>query len=206
MENKFRLKIILIVVTSLVVFIIASIWWFLNSSAIANNSVVIKTRNFYYLNLLPVWGFEKRNLTYAIFPIQKDPKYGYFTYSLLGKFQKIDFNNNLIYIKDKNNQTYIFSYIIKRSPEDTKLVYFEYYDFDKEKNPVSNTVKIDVFEKDKATLPFTKGDIVEIQWESFSTLDQTLSIRNENDSILIVRDEPVLTDKPQVINRYLYEK
>ena len=160
-------------------------------------------KNFYYLKLLPIVGFGRQNLQYSILPIKKDSKYGYYTYSLLGKFEKIDFSNNLIYLKDKKDQTYAITYIIKRVLDNPKLVYFDYYDFVDKNSPIYNTVNINVFEKEKTVVPFKVGDILEIRWEDFRTLNQILAKKNGNE--VLIENEGILKNVTQVINRYLYE-
>ena len=202
MENKFGLKIFLSIIIALALFITFG-WLLLYSSTTANNSFIIKVRNFYYLRLLPVWGFDQRDLTYTILPIQKDSKYGYYTYSLLGKFEKFDFNNYLIYLTGKNGQTYAVKYLIKRLESDTKLVYFEYQDFYNQNIPLKDSVVIDVFKKEETITKFVTGDVIEIQWESFETLDQILAKKSDNE--VLIENEGVLKNVTQVINRYLYE-
>ena len=205
MENKFGSKIILSIVI-VFVFIAASIWFILNSPVIANNSLVIKTKNFYYLRLLPVWGFDQRDLTYIIFPIQKDSKYGYYTYSLLGKFEKFDFDNKLIYLKDKNNKTYAINYLVKTSANFPNLTFFTYQDWQNQKPVTDSNVVFDSDDPTVPTSPFTAGEIIEIRWEDFRTLKQILARGRKDSEILIERDlEPVLYNLPQVINRFLYE-
>ena len=202
MENKFGLKIFLSIIIALALFITFG-WLLLYSSTTANNSFIIKVRNFYYLRLLPVWGFDQRDLTYTIFPSQKDTKYGYYTYTLLGKFEKFDFNNYLIYLTGKNGQTYAVKYLIKRLESDTKLVYFEYQDFYNQNIPLKDSVVIDVFKKEETITKFVTGDVIEIQWESFETLDQILAKKSDNE--VLIENEGVLKNVTQVINRYLYE-
>ena len=204
MENKSRLKIILGIVVALVIFI-TSFWLLLYSSVTANNSFVIKARNFYYLRLLPVWGFDQRDLTYTIFPMSKHPKYGYFTYSLLGKFEKFDFDNHLVYLKDKNGQAYAITYLVKNTVNSPNLTFFTYQDFLNQKPSTSSYIEFNSDKPDEIDSKFAVGDVVEIQWEDFQSLKQILSKGKINNQILIKRGEPVLRNIPQVINRYLYE-
>ena len=202
MENKSRLKIILGIVVALVIFI-TSFWLLLYSSVTANNSFVIKARNFYYLKLLPVWGFDQRDLTYTIFPSQKDTKYGYYTYSLLGKFERFDFNDSLIYLKDKNNKTYAINYLVRTKLNFPNHTFFEYRNWQKQSPATWDSLVIDSFLPEQTISKFAAGDVIEIQWEDFRTLKQILAKKNGNE-ILIERDE-VVKGVTQVINRYLYE-
>lgn len=204
MENKSRLKLFLLIISVLVVFA-TSIWLLLHSSLTANNSVVIKTRNFYYLKLLPVWGFDKQDLNYTIFPMSKDPKYGYYTYSLLGKFEKFDFDDSLIYLTDRKGKTFAIRYFIKRSAERSDQVFFEYQNFDSKSTPTQNTVIIDVFQKENTVTKFIKGDLIEIQWQDFRILNQVLSNDMTSNETIIERDGVVTKGVTQVINIYLYE-
>ena len=203
MENKSRLKIILGIVVALVIFI-TSFWLLLYSSVTANNSFVIKARNFYYLRLLPVWGFDQRDLTYTIFPSQKDTKYGYYTYTLLGKFEKFDFDNHLIYLKNKNGQTYAFKYFVKKTTNSPNLTFITYQDFVNQKPTTNSYIEFNSDKPGEVDSMFVVGDVIEIQWEDFRTLNQILAEGKKGSEILIERDE-VLGGVTQVVNRYLYE-
>ena len=86
---------------------------------------------------------------------------------------------------------------------DTKLVYFEYQDFYNQNIPLKDSVVIDVFKKEETITKFVTGDVIEIQWESFETLDQILAKKSDNE--VLIENEGVLKNVTQVINRYLYE-
>lgn len=205
MENKFKSKLILPIAIGLVIFIIISVWLLLYSSWTANNSLVVKIRNSYYSIVLPKLGLNQDNLPYSLLQIKKDSKHGYYTYSLLGKFENFDFTNHLIYLKDKDNKTYAITYHVKNTVNSPNLTFITYQDFINQKPTTGSYIEFNSDKPDEVDSKFAVGDVIEIQWEDFRTLEK-IKTKYSNNEILIERDVPVLNNSPQVVNRYLYEK
>lgn len=97
----------------LVLFFIAILWLLcFGIDGYANNSLVVQVRKYVFTNLRSKMGLTYKSLPFLITPVQKISVGGsdMHVYALLGKFEKIDFNEQRIYLKGRDGLSYGFDF------------------------------------------------------------------------------------------------
>ncbi len=174
-------KLKLVIIFSLIIVSFAGIfgfgWWLVTSMNISNTTFAIKARHYYYLNLAPKLGQGLKKLPFDIIPIQTMETIdgALYAYTMVGQYQYVDWDNQILYLKTKNGNLYGFNYSLDAG---SNLIYSE-------KNK-EGYIEIKYFQDD----PWNKDDIITVQWTDKKTLKEILA-RAEVDSQKVVN--PYLT-------------
>lgn len=177
MINKFKLVFILGLTLSILVIISVFCWWLVTSMNISNTTFAIKARHYYYLNLAPKLGQDLKKLPFDIIPIQtmETTDGTLYAYTMVGHYQYINWDNQILYLKTKNGNLYGFNYTLDAGSD---LIYSE-----KNKEGI---IEIKYFQDDL----WNKDDIITVQWTDKKTLKEILT-KAEVDSQKVVN--PYLT-------------
>lgn len=116
-------KLFLYISTTLGILVIL-LWSVFYSNYLANNSIIINLRNSFFLFLDPIT--PKGLFIYKARPISYE--YNQYVYKFPGKFQKIDFDDSTITLKDLYGKDWTFEYTTNKR-EDGNQSNFESIDY-----------------------------------------------------------------------------
>lgn len=194
MEIKSKLSLIL----KFFVLIAASIgvgWYLLNGVGIANLKPVMKARQFYYFKLPSSLHLKTSRLPFSLLPVQtvkvRQAETNLYVYAFFGKFEKIDADKGILYLKDKNGLVYGFKYFIS-SP--SRLEYYQTVD-DRQVLNSLNLVPVDSFSREES---FNAGDILLIYWADERTLGEIMDFA-QNDPEKLLNIETGINHYQQII-------
>lgn len=136
------------------------IFWLTTSPQIANTPLAVTAKYDYYFNLAPKFGLNLKDLPFEIIPMQRlDTANGpVYIYIILGRYDGIDFENQIIYLRTKSGTIYGYKF----SPNANEPI--PYKDLKAGGSQISVGVS-----------PFIQGEVLSIQWEDDRTLSKVLS-------------------------------
>jgi len=152
-------------------------WWLVTSINISNTALAIKARHYYYLNLAPKLGQDLKKLPFDIIPMQtmETTDGTLYAYTMVGQYQYVDLDNQILYLKTKNGNVYGFNYTLDLNND---LIYSE-------KNE-EGIIESNFFQNN----PLNENDTITVQWTDKRILKEILA-RAEIDSQKLVN--PYLT-------------
>lgn len=168
---------ILGIIIGVVVVLRGLMWGLVTLPSLANNDLAIKAKHYYYLNLAPRLGKDLNELPFsieAVYKMETDNGTAYL-YTMLGKYQEIDDQNQILYLTTRERKMYGFHYAFMPVGELTYRA--------KGDNDV-------IEQKFFSIEPLQEGDSLVVQWTDNRTLEQILSEAEVNSQKLV---NPYLT-------------
>lgn len=109
---RFSNRLLIYIILILLVCAIGLSWFLLTSEKIANSLSIIKLRQNYYSVLLPKLGVSLKSMPFEIMPLTKIQGEEGYLYTMLGKFVRIDLNNQIAFVQTSSDTVYGFIYPI----------------------------------------------------------------------------------------------
>lgn len=171
-------KVILYIFSIFFILLVLS-WFVFYSSLFANNPKIISVRNSFFSvfdQITPkgLFIYKARPISYG------DNKY---VYKFPGKFQKIDFNNSTITLKDLYGKNWTFKYFTNKKEDGTQFDFesIDYrYTLKKRDGKFVNTLSKIIVNKvtpSSSFSHFSEGDVIVLYWSDSRTL---LDLHNFN--------------------------
>lgn len=153
------------------------VWGLVSLPSLANSDIAIIVKHYYYLNLAPKLGQDLKKLPFDIIPIQTMETIdgALYAYTMVGQYQYVDLDNQILYLKTKNGNVYGFNYTLDLNND---LIYSE-------KNE-KGIIESNFFQNN----PLNENDTITVQWTDKRILKEILA-RAEIDSQKLVN--PYLT-------------
>ena len=168
---KARLGVLVIVVVGLGLAVGG--WWLITSPRVANTYLGTQARRYLYFSpLTQKIGMNWEKLPFAIEVMQEIKSEGgsVFAYTMLGKFERVDLNNPILYLITKDGKRYGFRFALDSEGE---LMY-------RDRNE-DGSVDTKLF----AINPFDEGVVVAVQWTDKRSLEQII-LEAQSDPKLLV--------------------
>lgn len=148
--------------------------WLTTSSQIANAPLAVTAKYDYYFNLAPKLGVNLKDLPFEIIPMRRidSPEGPVYIYIILGRYQGIDFEDQIIYLSTKSGAIYGYKF---SSNADEPIPY---------KDLKAGGSQI----SELGVSPFIQGEVLSIQWEDDRTLSKILS-DSKTDSLNLVNPD-----------------